>query len=75
MILGSDYEVGHFNEDRQQDLCAHARVGGTDVRRKMSEQIVRFFDIQEACAKLDMLSGVELRLAEFGPTRRAQAAR
>jgi hypothetical protein len=54
VMPGSDYAEGHFTKIGNKAYVRTVELGGTDVRRKMSEEIVRHFDIREACAKLDL---------------------
>ncbi len=62
VIPGKDYEEGHFTKIGNKDYVRTREPGGTDARRKMSEEIVRYFDFDQACTKLgltDMLAGPE----------------
>ena len=54
VILGKDYEEGHFTKIGNKAYVRTLELGGTDVRRKMSEELVRHFALRDACAKLDL---------------------
>ena len=54
VIPGSDYAGGHFTKIGDKAIVRTYELGGTDARRSMSEQLVRHFDIHEACTKLDL---------------------
>lgn len=61
LILGKDYDEGHFTKIGNKAYVRTRELGGTDVRRKMSEELARHFAVRDACAKLDlmdMLDGV-----------------
>lgn len=54
VIPGKDYEEGHFTKIGNKAYQRTRELGGTDVRRKMSEELVRHFAIRQACAQLDL---------------------
>lgn len=54
VIPGKDYEEGHFTKIGNKGYVRTRELGGTDVRRKMSEEIARHFSIRDACAKLNL---------------------
>ena len=53
-IPGKEYEEGHFTKIGNKAYVGRRELGGTDVRRNMKEEIVRNFDLREACAKLGL---------------------
>lgn len=54
VIPGKDYEEGHFTKIGNKAYVRTRELGGTDVRRKMSDELVHHFAIRDACAKLNL---------------------
>ncbi len=60
MVLdGHDYEEGHFTKIGKKDYVGSREPNGSDVRRNMSVELVRHFDLREACASLGLSDLVE----------------
>jgi hypothetical protein len=59
VIRGSDYQEGHFTKIGNKAYMRTGELEGTDVRRKMSEEIARNFSIRDACAKLNLTDILE----------------
>jgi hypothetical protein len=52
VLDGKAYEEGHFSKIGRPDYVGTREPNGSDVRRNMAEELVRHFDLREACAKL-----------------------
>jgi hypothetical protein len=48
------FEEGHFSKIGKADYVGMREPNGSDVRRAMSEELVRHFDLGEACARLGL---------------------
>ncbi|GAA0540702.1 hypothetical protein FHS83_000044 [Rhizomicrobium palustre] len=73
MVLdGRDYEEGHFSKIGRLDYQGVKEPNGSDVRRNMSEELVRHYDLRTACGKLglaDLLDhGDQGRIFHLGST-------
>lgn len=54
VLDGRDYEEGHFTKIGRKDYVGSREPNGSDVRRNMSVELVRHFDLREACASLEL---------------------
>jgi hypothetical protein len=54
VLDGHDYEEGHFTKIGNKKYVGAKELDGSDARRKMSEELVRNFDLRDACAKMDL---------------------
>jgi len=59
VLNAADYAEGHFTKIGKTDYIGTREVGGSDVRRNMSEELVRNFDLREACARLGLSDFIE----------------
>lgn len=55
ILDGQEFEEGHFSKIGRKDYVGTREPNGSDVRRNMSEELVRHFDLNEACAKLGLV--------------------
>ncbi|MDE2181841.1 MAG: hypothetical protein KGJ78_02340 [Alphaproteobacteria bacterium] len=54
IIDGQEFEEGHFTKIGNRNYVRTTEAGGSDARRNMSEELVRNFDLVQACSKLDI---------------------
>lgn len=54
VLDGCRFEEGHFTKIGRRDYVGVREPNGSDVRRNMAEELVRHYDLSEACAKLDL---------------------
>jgi hypothetical protein len=53
-IDGREFEEGHFTKIGKKDYAGVREPNGSDVRRDMSQELVRHFDLKHACEKLEL---------------------
>ncbi len=54
LLDGREFEEGHFTKIGKADYVGRREPNGSDVRRNMSEELVRHFDLAEACSRLGL---------------------
>jgi hypothetical protein len=54
VLDGRAYEEGHFSKIGRGDYVGRREPNGSDVRRNMSEELVRHFDLHQACKRLGL---------------------
>jgi len=59
VLDAADYAEGHFTKIGNKDYVGVREPDGSDVRRSMAEELVRNFDLRQACARLDLTDLVE----------------
>ncbi len=53
-IDGREFEEGHFTKIGNKNYAGVREPNGSDVRRDMSQELVRHFDLKQACEKLEL---------------------
>jgi len=54
ILDAADYAEGHFSKIGKKDYVGTSEPNGSDVRRNMSEELVRNFDLRAACESLQL---------------------
>ena len=54
VLDAAEYAEGHFTKIGKKDYVGAREPNGSDVRRNMSEELVRNFDLHRACERVDL---------------------